>query len=191
MNGVAPTRWRRPSRRGWHERARASGARHPRRRPARSRRMWAARRLRLRTSGRWQLSIARNGAGRSSAAVASARTIWFAERGGALVGCLPLIEVRSPLFGNAFVASGFATGGGILADSDEVARRWARRAGRSPGGTAATRSSFAAVPCPRAGPARRAPMPISTATCPATARPCSRRCPAASAPKSGAPRGSS
>jgi FemAB-related protein (PEP-CTERM system-associated) len=45
-----------------------------------------------------------------------------AERGGALVGCLPLIEVRSPLFGNAFVASGFATGGGILADSDEVAR---------------------------------------------------------------------
>ena len=45
-----------------------------------------------------------------------------AERGGALVGCLPLIEVRSFLFGNAFVASGFGTGGGILADGEEVAR---------------------------------------------------------------------
>src|SRR5688572_16457810 len=45
-----------------------------------------------------------------------------AERGGVLVGCLPLIEVRSPLFGNAFVASGFATGGGILAEGEAVVR---------------------------------------------------------------------
>ena len=45
-----------------------------------------------------------------------------AERAGALVGCLPLIEVRSLLFGNAFVASGFGTGGGILADGEEVVR---------------------------------------------------------------------
>jgi len=44
----------------------------------------------------------------------------IAERGGVLVGCLPLTEIRSPLFGNALVATGFATGGGILAD-DEMA----------------------------------------------------------------------
>jgi FemAB-related protein (PEP-CTERM system-associated) len=39
-----------------------------------------------------------------------------AERRGALVGCLPLSEVRSPLFGNALVSAGFGTGGGILGD---------------------------------------------------------------------------
>lgn len=39
-----------------------------------------------------------------------------AERGGAFVGCLPLSEIRSPLFGNAFVSVGFGTGGGIVAD---------------------------------------------------------------------------
>jgi FemAB-related protein (PEP-CTERM system-associated) len=37
-----------------------------------------------------------------------------AERGGALLGLLPLIEVRSPLFGNALVSVGFATCGGVL-----------------------------------------------------------------------------
>ena len=44
-----------------------------------------------------------------------------AERAGAIVGCLPLSEVRSPLFGNAMVSVGFATAGGILADSDACA----------------------------------------------------------------------
>lgn len=39
-----------------------------------------------------------------------------AERGGALTGCLPLSEIRSPLFGSALVSSGFGTGGGILGD---------------------------------------------------------------------------
>ncbi len=48
-----------------------------------------------------------------------------AERAGALVGALPLTEVRSRLFGNAFVSAGFGTGGGILADGDEAARRLA------------------------------------------------------------------
>ncbi len=42
-----------------------------------------------------------------------------AERGGALVGCLPLAEIRSPLFGNALVSAGFGTGGGVLGDGAE------------------------------------------------------------------------
>jgi len=41
-----------------------------------------------------------------------------AERGGALAGCLPLTEIRSPLFGNAFVSAGFGTGGGIMGEGD-------------------------------------------------------------------------
>lgn len=40
----------------------------------------------------------------------------LAERGGALVGLLPLTEIRSLLFGNALVSAGFGTGGGILGD---------------------------------------------------------------------------
>jgi len=44
-----------------------------------------------------------------------------AERAGALVGALPLTEIRSFLFGNALVSVGFGTGGGILADGDAVA----------------------------------------------------------------------
>lgn len=40
-----------------------------------------------------------------------------AERGGALTGILPLTEVHSPLFGRALVSTGFATGGGILAET--------------------------------------------------------------------------
>jgi FemAB-related protein (PEP-CTERM system-associated) len=40
----------------------------------------------------------------------------LAERGGALVGCLPLSEIRSPLFGSALVSAGFATGGGPLGE---------------------------------------------------------------------------
>jgi len=43
-----------------------------------------------------------------------------AERGGALVGVLPLIEMRSRLFGNALVSAGFGTGGGILGDGVEA-----------------------------------------------------------------------
>jgi FemAB-related protein (PEP-CTERM system-associated) len=39
-----------------------------------------------------------------------------AERAGHLIGCLPLSEVRSPLFGNALVSAGFGTGGGILGE---------------------------------------------------------------------------
>lgn len=45
-----------------------------------------------------------------------------AERGGAIVGVLPLTEIRSRLFGDALVSAGFATGGGVLADGDETAQ---------------------------------------------------------------------
>src|SRR5687768_6018181 len=44
-----------------------------------------------------------------------------AERAGALLGVLPLTEVRSALFGHALVSTGFGTGGGILADDDGAA----------------------------------------------------------------------
>ena len=40
---------------------------------------------------------------------------------GALTGLLPLHHIRSPLFGQALVGSGFAVGGGILADDPAVA----------------------------------------------------------------------
>ncbi|HEY0595349.1 MAG TPA: FemAB, partial [Sphingopyxis sp.] len=39
---------------------------------------------------------------------------------GALAGLLPLHHVRSPLFGQALVGSGFGVGGGILADNPGV-----------------------------------------------------------------------
>jgi FemAB-related protein (PEP-CTERM system-associated) len=40
---------------------------------------------------------------------------------GALAGVLPLTEIHSPLFGRALVSSGFAVGGGILAETDGAA----------------------------------------------------------------------
>lgn len=46
----------------------------------------------------------------------------LAERPGrGLVGCLPLTDVRSILFGHALVSTGFGTGGGALADDDSAA----------------------------------------------------------------------
>ncbi len=50
------------------------------------------------------------------------------DAGGALTGLLPLHHVRSPLFGQALVASGFAVGGGILADDPAVAATLAQGA---------------------------------------------------------------
>ncbi len=44
-----------------------------------------------------------------------------AERGGEIVGVLPLTAVRSMLFGKAMVSSGFAVGGGVLADDAAAA----------------------------------------------------------------------
>jgi FemAB-related protein (PEP-CTERM system-associated) len=47
----------------------------------------------------------------------------IAEDGRGLTGCLPLIEIRSPLFGNAMVSVGFGTGGGPIADDKATATR--------------------------------------------------------------------
>jgi FemAB-related protein (PEP-CTERM system-associated) len=48
----------------------------------------------------------------------------IAEDGaGSLSGCLPLTEVRSPLFGTALVSVGFGTGGGPVADDPATAQR--------------------------------------------------------------------
>ncbi len=46
---------------------------------------------------------------------------------GLIVGIVPLTEVRSRLFGRALVSSGFAVGGGILAEQGPVADRLARQ----------------------------------------------------------------
>ncbi len=51
-----------------------------------------------------------------------------AEQMGIITGWLPLTEVRSIMFGKALVSSGFGIGGGILADSPEVANALARSA---------------------------------------------------------------
>ena len=52
---------------------------------------------------------------------ANRATALLAERGGELVGYLPLIEAHSPLFGRVLVSSGFAVGGGVLATTPRAA----------------------------------------------------------------------
>ena len=47
----------------------------------------------------------------------------IAEKRGAVTGWLPLTEVRFPLFPAALVSSGFAVGGGIIADTTSAALR--------------------------------------------------------------------
>jgi FemAB-related protein (PEP-CTERM system-associated) len=44
---------------------------------------------------------------------------------GAVQGLLPLHDVRSPLFGRALVSTGFAVGGGIVAETTEIAEKLA------------------------------------------------------------------
>ncbi len=44
----------------------------------------------------------------------------IAERSGQVVGLCPLTQVHSPFFGRALVSSGFAVGGGILADDQTI-----------------------------------------------------------------------
>lgn len=51
------------------------------------------------------------------------------ERDGAIVGYLPLTEVRSPLFGEALVSAGFAVGGGIIGEGVEPLAAAARAIG--------------------------------------------------------------
>ncbi len=51
-----------------------------------------------------------------------------AEKCGSLTGWLPLTDVHSPLFGRALVSSGFAVGGGPLAERESTAKQLCRSA---------------------------------------------------------------
>ena len=53
-----------------------------------------------------------------------------AERGGTLVGLVPLTEIHSPMFGRALASSGFAVGGGILCDDPDAGEAIAAAAWR-------------------------------------------------------------
>lgn len=66
--------------------------------------------------------------GEAVAAGCGQRAHWLiAERGdGTLAGVLPLIEMRSPLFGRALVSSGFAVDGGMLGEGVEALASGAR-----------------------------------------------------------------
>ncbi|OAN49599.1 peptidoglycan bridge formation protein FemAB [Paramagnetospirillum marisnigri] len=44
----------------------------------------------------------------------------YAERNGRIVGVLPLVHVRSPLFGNRLISTAFTIGGGVAALDDEA-----------------------------------------------------------------------
>lgn len=52
----------------------------------------------------------------------------IARHGGRVVGVLPLVHLRSPLFGKALISTGFCVYGGILAEDTETARALAARA---------------------------------------------------------------
>ena len=58
----------------------------------------------------WLNAVARGTGNRALALVA--------EKGGELTAYLPLTEAHSPLFGRVMVSSGFAVGGGVLANDD-------------------------------------------------------------------------
>jgi FemAB-related protein (PEP-CTERM system-associated) len=49
-----------------------------------------------------------------------ARTLLAQDPRGALVGLLPLTQMRSPLFGSALVSAGFGIGGGVLGDGADA-----------------------------------------------------------------------
>ena len=103
--GAGPTRWPRPSGRGWHERARrhrplavrAADLRDPANAPGSTPSSPSIRTARIFHRPQWSRAVERGCGQRAHYLVA--------ERGGALVGCLPLTEVRSPLFGNALVSA--------------------------------------------------------------------------------------
>lgn len=52
----------------------------------------------------------------------------LAEKGGAITGWLPLSEVHSPIFGRMLASSGFAVGGGVLAECETTAEALCRAA---------------------------------------------------------------
>ena len=47
----------------------------------------------------------------------------YSEQNGKICGLLPLVEVKSKLFGHALVSTPFCVYGGAIADSDEIARQ--------------------------------------------------------------------
>ncbi|GAB4523676.1 MAG: FemAB family PEP-CTERM system-associated protein [Parvularculaceae bacterium] len=51
-----------------------------------------------------------------------------ARMGGRIVGVLPLTHVRSPLFGSALVSTAFTVGGGVIAETEEIADKLAESA---------------------------------------------------------------
>ena len=57
----------------------------------------------------------------AEAATGHAALALVAEAGGVLVGYLPFTLIHSPLFGRLLASSGFAVGGGVLADSPALA----------------------------------------------------------------------
>jgi len=61
----------------------------------------------------WSMAIA-------EACKQTAHTLIAERSDGSLAGVLPMMEVRSPLFGKALVSNGFAVDGGILAESDDA-----------------------------------------------------------------------
>ncbi|WP_332811769.1 FemAB family XrtA/PEP-CTERM system-associated protein [Sphingomonas sp.] len=62
----------------------------------------------------WSLAVERGCGQRAHYLIAE-------DQHGALVGLLPLSEIRSPLFGSALVSAGFAVGGGVIAGSAAAA----------------------------------------------------------------------
>lgn len=52
----------------------------------------------------------------------------LAEKGGAVAGWLPLTEIHSPIFGRMLASSGFAVGGGVLAEREATAEALCRAA---------------------------------------------------------------
>jgi FemAB-related protein (PEP-CTERM system-associated) len=52
----------------------------------------------------------------------------LAEKGGAITGWLPLSEIHSPIFGRILASSGFAVGGGVLAERGATATALCRAA---------------------------------------------------------------
>ena len=49
--------------------------------------------------------------------------VLVAERGGALIGLLPLNEIHSPIFGRLLASTGFAVDGGLLVDDEDTAAK--------------------------------------------------------------------
>jgi hypothetical protein len=52
------------------------------------------------------------------------------EKRGIIAGWLPLTEVHSPIFGRLLASSGFAVGGGVLADTRPNTSEWTSLSGR-------------------------------------------------------------